>query len=168
MHPGEIWPDGKYYVAFFFFLFKKGLTDHSPSLQSKGWSALCFLEGRQRQWPHYRRDSECFFSWTSSSSLASVLHTWVKPSHMDLHQQKKTKTNRLSFIKDTSRLWTFFLFTRCSCDVHGLEIASLYHGNSQSTRSRKVTERKHQITEVHVILKNNTNHIYICSFLTFL
>lgn len=140
--------------------YKKGLTDHSPSLQSKGWSALCFLEEHQTQWPHYRQDSECFFSWTSSSSLVSVLHTWVKPSHMDL---RKAKSKKLSFTKDNG-LHAFALFTRCSCDVHGLEIAGLYHGNSQSTRSGKVTERKHQITKIHVILKNNKHKSHLQLF----
>ena len=51
------------------------------------------------------------------------------------------------------------LITRCASDIHGFEIASLYHGNGQSARSRQVTEGKHQIPEVHIILKDNTKHI---------
>ena len=83
----------------------------------------------------------------------------LRPSHMSetftygSAQVKEDNKTKLSFIEDTSGPCAFSLFTGCSCDVHGLEIASLYHGNSQSTRSGKVTERKHQITEVHIILE---------------
>lgn len=46
------------------------------------------------------------------------------------------------------------LITRCTSDIHGLEVASLYHGNGQSARSRQVTKWKHQIPKVHIILKD--------------
>lgn len=52
------------------------------------------------------------------------------------------------------------LITRCTSDIHSLEIACLYHGNSQSAGSGQVTEWKHQIPEVHVILEDNGKHIY--------
>lgn len=46
------------------------------------------------------------------------------------------------------------LITRCTSDIHGLEVASLYHGNGQSARSRQVTKWQHQIPKVHIILKD--------------
>lgn len=49
------------------------------------------------------------------------------------------------------------LITRCTSDIHGLEVASLYHGNGQSARSRQVTKWKHQIPKVHIILKDTKN-----------
>lgn len=54
-----------------------------------------------------------------------------------------------------------FLITRCTRDIHGLQIASLYHGNSQSARRGQVTEGEHQISEVHVILKENMKHVNV-------
>lgn len=63
----------------------------------------------------------------------------------------------------TSRRYQFVI-TRCTSDIHGLEIASLYHGNGQSASSGQVAERKHQIAEVHVILKDNTKQILLKDF----
>lgn len=51
-----------------------------------------------------------------------------------------------------------FLITGSTGDVHGLEITSLYHGNGQSARSRQVTEREHQVPEIHIILEKRVKH----------
>lgn len=53
-------------------------------------------------------------------------------------------------IKTTQNTWG-------SCDVHGFQVPGFDDRDSQSARSRKIAEWKHQVTQVNIILQYNHN-----------
>lgn len=44
-----------------------------------------------------------------------------------------------------------------SCDVHGFQVPGFDDGDGQPTRRRQIAEWKHQVTQVHVVLRDNHN-----------
>lgn len=58
--------------------------------------------------------------------------------------------------------------TRSSRDVHGFEISGFDHGDGEPAGRGEVTQREHQLSQVHVLLKGNmiynsitTGHFYL-------
>lgn len=95
----------------------------------------------------------------SSFSSVSDPHTSEKPSHTDLFKRQRNVYVMHLFLSWTatqlSMDWQGLIsFTWCTSYIHGLKIASLYHGDGQSACCRQVAEGEHQIPKVHVILKD--------------
>lgn len=110
------------------------------------------------------KDDGLIIDWIQSVSLCRclpLLQSTTLTHQWDLHiwicTNERNREGKRSFIFRIP-VWlcsyTQYLIwiTRCTGDVHGLEIASLNHGDGQSARCRQVAEWKHQIPEIHVIL----------------
>jgi len=48
--------------------------------------------------------------------------------------------------------------TRRSCDVHGFKISGFNYRYCQSAGSWQVTKRKHQISQIHIILEETQQY----------